>query len=436
VRQIIRCALAAVLLSAVSSNPGAAQNSSPDTASEGDHSALQIRAEQVIALVNGEVEPEEVLSDGFLAAIPAEQFREISRQLTTQFGAAISVETLDPPKGTRAALAIRMERTVARGGIAIDPNADNKVSELLFQNFESTDDSLTQIEADLDALSGEVAWWLGPLDGSFPPVISSGADTQMPIGSTFKLYVLATLAREVAEGKRSWSDPVTLSELRSFPSGMMQDWPRDAPTTLHTLASLMISISDNTATDVLIDELGRDAVFQTLIESGHSRPELNDPFLKTREMFLLKGGPEGRLRTYLGGSAELRRQILDGIEDIEVPAQQIEAAFSGAPVALDVEWFASARDITKLMTYMRERADPESFKIMAINPSIPRDLRGKWLYYGYKGGSEPGVLNLSWLLQDKNGQDHGLILSWRNDDVRFDPATLERIAQRLLSLEL
>lgn len=412
-----------------------AQDEPATAAAEAENSPLRERAEQVVALVNGEIEPEEVFTDGFLRAVPPEQFKSIAGQLTTQFGAAVSVESLGSPGATRSALAIRMERAVAKGAIAIDPSSGNRVSELLFQTFDPLDDSLAKIETDLSALPGKVTWWFGPLDGASPPIASSGATDQMPIGSTFKLYVLATLAREIAQGDRRWSDMVTLGQNRSFPSGMIQDWPENAPLTLHTLASLMISISDNTATDALIDELGRDAILQTLIDSGHSQPELNDPFLKTREMFLLKAGPKGRLDTYKRSDVGVRQQILDGIDDVRVPENEVAAAFSGAPVALDVEWFASANDIARLFKYLRRTADPQAREIMAINPSMSAQRRARWAYVGYKGGSEPGVLNLTWLLEDKDGREHALILSQRNDDLRFDPTPLELIAQRMLAYQ-
>lgn len=397
---------------------------------------LRARAETVVSLINGEIEPDAIFTQGFLRAVPPERFKTIARQLTEQFGAAVSVENLTPRSSTRAILVVRMERAIATGAIAIDPLSENRVSELLFQSFAPTSDSLASIEADLAALEGQVSWWFGPLDEALPPVTSSKPDRQMPIGSTFKLYVLATLARDIAEGRRSWSDRVTIGDKRSFPSGMMQDWPANAPVTLHTLASLMISISDNTATDVLIDELGRDAILRTLVESGHSQPSLNDPFLKTREMFLLKAGPEGRLRTYIRSDSDVRGQILEGIDDPTLPRSQIEIAFSGTPIALEVEWFASADDIVKLLRFMRETAHPEAFSIMNINPSLPAQLGENWGYIGYKGGSEPGVLNLTWLFQDAEGKDHALILSWRNDQIRFDPSALELLAQRLLAPNL
>ena len=412
-----------------------AQKPDATASTEKQQDPLELRADQVVDLLNAKIEPESIFNDDFLSAVPSPRFKAIAIQLTTQFGAALSVEELDPSSGNQAALEIRMERAIGKGSITIDPNDHNRVSGLLFRSFEPIDDDLTKIERDLNSLAGDVTWWFGPIDGTSPAITSSGADNQMPIGSAFKLYVLATLAGEVANGKRSWSDTISISDTRSFPSGMMQDWPKGAPVTLHTLASMMISISDNTATDALIDELGREAILQTLRDSGHAKPELNDPFLKTRELFLLKAGPKDRLRAYLGGAAQVQQQILDGMEDEEMSPGQVQVAFSGAPIALDVEWYASANDIIKLMGYIRERGEQVALEIMAINPSMPSHLRSKWLYSGYKGGSEPGVLNLSWLLIDADGQNHALILSQRNDDVRFDPSALELIAQRILSLE-
>ncbi|MEP6091011.1 MAG: serine hydrolase, partial [Erythrobacter sp.] len=243
-KQVIQISAAAFLFLAFT-HPADAQ-SPPVAQTETDEaSPLQERADQVVAFINGQTGHEELFTDAFLRAVPPQQLRTITNQLTSEFGAAVSVESLDPSSANHAALSIRMERAIAKGGIAIDPASENRVSELLLQSFVPLDDSIEKIETDLRGLNGTVTWWYGPVDGTTPPAASSGSSSQMPIGSTFKLYVLATLAREVAERKRAWSDSVTLRELRSFPSGMMQDWPKAAPVTLHTLASLMISISDN-----------------------------------------------------------------------------------------------------------------------------------------------------------------------------------------------
>lgn len=422
--------IAASILAALPA-PIFAQSEAPNIERSSDETALEMRADDVIALLNSKADAETIFSASFLAQVSPEQFAAISRQLTDQFGAALAVESLGDPAGPRSAIAIRMERALAKGFIGVGP--EGKINELLFQNFEPLDDSAAKIEADLASLPGELSWWFAPLDGA-APVISNDPEKQMALGSTFKLYVLATLAREVAEGKREWADIVTLPETRSFPSGMMQDWPADAPVSLMTLASMMISISDNTATDALIDVLGRPAIEATLAASGHADPSRNVPFLKTRELFLLKAGPDERLSAYREGDADERLSVLQAVDRPELAPGDVQAAFAGDPLALDVEWFASAADLAGLFRYMRANADGRAFDIMAINSGLGPNAREEWEYIGYKGGSEPGVLNLSWLLTDEAGRDHVLVLSWNDPESPVDQNALTLVAQRILAL--
>lgn len=400
--------------------------------SETEESPLRIRSEQVVALLNGDGDPSELFTEGFLTAVPPAQLAAISQQLTTQFGKALSVEGLYPINTTRAGLHVRLERAIAKGGIAIDTNDGNRISELLFQEFEPVDDSPEKIEADLRALPGEVSALYAPVSG-LPPVISVNPDKQMAIGSTFKLYVLAALAQDIRIGKYAWEDVVKL-DTKSFPSGAMQDWPEGAPVTLHTLASMMISISDNTATDQLIKLLGKDRLATLLDHSGHSDVSLNEPFLTTRELFLLKGGDKDRLAAYSAADRDARAQILAGLEDNPASSGEIQRAFSSGPIAIDIEWFSSARDLEDLFLYMASYADDTVYDILAINPSVPPPMRERWDYIGFKGGSEPGVLNLTWLLVDKDGDGHVLTLSWSNPDANVEQTQLELIAQRILSL--
>ncbi|KPP86400.1 serine hydrolase [Erythrobacter sp. HL-111] len=411
--------------------PAAAQETAPPEA-EAERSALETRADEVVGVINGDIPPEDVFSDSFFADVPPERFRAISRQLTGQFGAAIAVEAIEPATGTRAAIAIRMERALAKGSIAIDPAAENRVSELLLREFGPVDDSIEKIRADLSALPGEVGVYFGPVAGG-TPVLAMDERQPLAIGSAFKLYVLAALSLEIAEGRRSWDDVIELSQ-RSFPSGTLQDWPAGAPLTLHTLAGLMMSISDNTATDQLIALLGRGRVAQVMRESGHAAPGLNTPFLKTREMSLLKGGDPARLAAYRAGGPEERRAILAGLEGEEIELERLAQVFGGDPVALDVEWFASAEDLRALLRFMLDRGDPRWFETTAINRGIPAALADKWQRVGYKGGSEPGVLNLTWLLQDEAGEWHVLALTWNDAQAPVDQNALTLIAQRIIAL--
>jgi len=421
-------ALAMPVLPVMAQTPAAAAAQTAQT-------ALEARADQVVALINGDAAPEEVFSQGFLAALPAPQIAAFIASLTAQFGAAVDVAVLAPRDGTRAALEIRFERGIAKGVIAIDPAEENRVIELVFTSVDSlapAGDTPEKIAAELAALPGSVNAWFGPLEGG-APVLSIAADTPLGLGSTFKLYVLAALAEDVKAGTRQWSDVVPLTA-QSFPSGKLQDWPQGAPITLHTLAGLMISISDNTATDQLIGILGRERILALMRASGHADPARNDPFLTTREFFVLKGGDPARIARWRAGNAATRIAILDEVAADPASLEDISAAFATGPKALDIEYFAAPADLAKLFAHMRAAADPEAFAIMAIHTLATPAIAANWDYIGFKGGSEPGVLNLTWLLRDQGGIWHMLTLGWNNPDAALDDAKLEGIAQRILLL--
>lgn len=397
---------------------------------------LKTRADQVVSLLNGEIEPDAIFTPAFRAAIADAQIKTLSASLTAQFGEAVEVSLLSPPDGTRAALEIRFERGLAKGGIAISPGEDNRINELRFTSVDAVamaDDTPEKIAADLAALPGTINARFAPLDGR-APVISINGDQPLALGSAFKLYVLAALAEDVKAGRRKWTDVVPLTE-KSYPSGQLQDWPKGSPVTLHTLASLMISISDNTATDQLIATLGRERILRLMKDSGHSNPAANDPFLTTRELFILKTmGPEildlWRKRTpdAITAAAAL-------MEVADPSLDEVNAAFAHGPKAIDIEWFASPADLAGLFAHMRRKADPEAFRIMAINPSANgAAVRAQWGYIGFKGGSEPGVLNYTWLLTDKAGRDWVLTLGWNNPAAVIDDSKLNAIAQRILLL--
>lgn len=396
---------------------------------------LEARSLEVVALLNGKAAPEDIFTNAFRAAVADAQIKALSASLTAQFGPALEVALLAPRDGTRAALEIRFERGLAKGGIAIDPAEDNRINELRFTSVDAVavaGDTAEAISADLAALPGSVNAWFGPLDGS-APAISIAADTRLALGSTFKLYVLAALAEDVKAGRRKWTDVVPLTE-KSYPSGRLQDWPKGAPLTLHTLASLMMSISDNTATDQLIATLGRKRILKLMKDSGHSNPAANDPFLTTRELFVLKTMDPAFLDRWRSRTSDAITAAEVLMEVANPSLDEVNAAFASGPKAIDIEWFASPADLRKLFAHMRRTADPKVFDIMAINPSATAAIKAKWRYIGFKGGSEPGVMNLTWLLTDTAGRDHILTLGWNNPAAVLDEGKLEAIAQRILLL--
>lgn len=70
-----------------------------------------------------------------------------------------------------------------------------------------------------------------------------------------------------------------------------------------------------------------------------------------------------------------------------------------------------------VMNWLRQQTemDKTARQILAINPgsglTIPRD---RWQYVGFKGGSEPGVLNMTYLLQSTKGVWYAVSIPWNN----------------------
>ncbi len=170
----------------------------------------------------------------------------------------------------------------------------------------------------------------------------------------------------------------------------------------------MISVSDNTAADQLLRTLGRERVAQIQAVAGHRKPALNRPFLSTLEMFKLKGEPSGKMAArYLALDEKGRRALLER-EIAGIKREGVKPFPDGRPSHLDsIEWFASARDLCGVMNYLREgtEGDPKTQpirEILAINPGLEIP-RAQWAYAGYKGGSEPGAISLTYLLRSTAG---------------------------------
>jgi len=106
---------------------------------------------------------------------------------------------------------------------------------------------------------------------------------------------------------------------------------------------------------------------------------------------------------YVAAKPAARRKLLQGYEARDLAPAMAAAGGWTKPLSIDsIEWLASAQDLCKLMARMKGYADAPATAavgtILAINPGIPDEAKA-YRYIGYKGGSEPGVLNLTWLLR-------------------------------------
>jgi len=232
--------------------------------------------------------------------------------------------------------------------------------------------------------------------------------TPAPIGSVFKLYVLDAVGQAAASGSVAWNETLTAtSAVKSLPSGELQSVPDGTQVSVEDAAAKMISISDNTATDMLIGRVGRPAVEAALTATGMSDPTLDRPFLTTREFFILKLEQWPTLaRDYLEANEAGRRALLARIDRMSLPALADAAAWTTPRDIGGIEWFASAEDLCRVYMSLRGLARrPGAAPIgrtLDINDGGLDLDPARWQRTWFKGGSEPGVLTMTYLAKTRS----------------------------------
>lgn len=412
----------------------------PASAMANDTEALEQvgagRAADIESVLKGERDANIVFSQGFLKEVPASQLEALTAQLTAEHGPVTGIDDFTYTGNGAATFDIVFENARADATLQLDMTEPYRVSGFRITNVVPIDDTPMKILEDFSALPGQAGFGVYLLDGGEPQsILTDKAYRQLAVGSTFKLYVLSALAREISAGERKWSDVVVLGA-PSLPSGQLQDWPRGSPVTLHTLATMMISISDNTATDTLIRLLGRQAIEAELVASGHSDIQAALPILTTTEFFVLKNEPERVAEWKAASDAKAREALLaEWAPSLTAANANLGKLMTAGPTAIDsIEWFASSEDIARIFMRLRDVGDPVVLDILGINTVMSEGEATSWDYAGYKGGSETGVLNLSWLLKDRQGRWFSVSLSWNDPTAAVDEGKFIMLGKRLIGM--
>lgn len=344
-------------------------------------------------------------SDAFLATVPLTQIEALLAQVKQAGGALQQVAGASNPFTLRFAAA----QTTAE--ITLD-NA-GRIIGLFIQPLIPRMDTLDAAIEQFAALPGDVSVLVRE-DGE--ELATLNADDALAIGSAFKLAILTALREQIDAGEHSWDEVVTLDPvLKSLPGGMIQDWPDDSPLTIHTLATLMISISDNTATDILLHLVGREAVEEYAGD--------NQPLLSTKELFKLKATPNADLLdAYLAGDEAAKRAVLAALADLPLPAP---ADMPSTPT-LDVEWFFTPGELCDLM------AQVQDLELMTVSPGVANPA--EWAHVAFKGGSEIGVLNLTHWLETEEGTAYCVVVTQNRDDAAVDENLLANLTRATIGL--
>ena len=268
--------------------------------------------------------------------------------------------------------------------------------------------SWQSVEASIANLAPRAQYLVARVDdGTCAKLHGVATSERLALGSSSSLYVLAELAHQVAEGKLSWDTPITIQDsLKSLPTGELQDLSPGTQLSLRRVAEKMIAISDNTAADHLIHLLGRENIEAQQAEVGHQAPELNTPFLATRELFLfrLELG-ESVTASYLSRDVDDRRSFLSDL-DGQMPRLENTAGWFLPRGIEQIEWFASSEDLCRLMLSLQRSSEQPGLAplrdVLSQDPGLAIDTQ-TFPYVAFKGGSEPGVINLTWLAERRDG---------------------------------
>ena len=165
---------------------------------------------------------------------------------------------------------------------------------------------ITRIADELDGTMGAYVHALGTGD-----VVAVNADDPYQMASVFKIPILAELLCQVESKRRSLDDRVVLTdEMKSPGSGVLKELSAGTSLTLRDYATLMIIVSDNTATDALLGLVSKDAVNARLRECGLTRTTVS---MSCRELLYDLAGLAGAPDT-----PETRRTALDRLRRREI----------------------------------------------------------------------------------------------------------------------
>lgn len=250
------------------------------------------------------------------------------------------------PRKTKIAAVFALVSLATAAATAQTTQSPQEKQQVLWQKLET---SITDVDRNLDGVIG-----VAILDLTDGHKYLLHANDVFPQASSIKICVLAELYREAQQGKLKLTDLYTVNAADLVPDSDIMGGltPGVTRITLRDLATMMVAVSDNSATNVLIDRVGMENVnaFLDSLSLTHTRLR--------RKMMDLKAATEGR-------------------ENVSTPAEMmalLEALYRG-------------RVLNKEMT-------DDFFKVLSTHKDswIPRDLPDD-LKIANKPGALEGVRN-------------------------------------------
>ncbi len=140
------------------------------------------------------------------------------------------------------------------------------------------------VRAEITPFKGKVYLFARNLDTGV--TYSFNGDERVRTASTIKVAVMIEAFTRVAEGRAKWTDELVLTKAARYGgSGVLPELADGLRLTLRDCVNLMMVVSDNTATNMVLDYLTTDAVNSRMNTLG---------FKETRIMRRIGGGGESK----------------------------------------------------------------------------------------------------------------------------------------------
>ena len=141
-----------------------------------------------------------------------------------------------------------------------------------------------RVRREISAFKGKVALFARNLDTG--QEYSFNGDERVRTASTIKIAVMIEAFARVAESRAQWTDRLELTKAARYSgSGVLQEMADGLRPTLRDCVNLMMTVSDNTATNMVLDVLTTDAVNARMDALG---------FKETRIMRKIGGGGDSK----------------------------------------------------------------------------------------------------------------------------------------------
>lgn len=132
-----------------------------------------------------------------------------------------------------------------------------------------------RIAAEIAGYDGQMSVYIDDLKGN---VIAIGADEKFETASIIKTFILACLFEQVERKKANLDETIDYRPQHFINgSGVFRDLSFGTQLKVRDVATLMIIISDNIATNMMIDYLGIDVINAYIQEEGYTNTKLHNP---------------------------------------------------------------------------------------------------------------------------------------------------------------